>query len=175
MLAETDILNEMSGLKKFAIKLCGNDSDADDLVQTTILKALTHKEKFETGSRPFSWLSRIMFNTYATAYKRRTRYETQYDPEPALMAAAVLPQQEDKMMISEIQDAMGQLQAEHRQVLMMVCAYGMSYEEVADQLRIPTGTVRSRLSRARDAIQSLLADNDNRARVIHRQLASSVH
>ncbi|MES2729068.1 MAG: RNA polymerase sigma factor [Pseudomonadota bacterium] len=175
MLAERDLLNEMEGLKKFAIKLCGNHADADDLLQTTILKALKNKDKFETDSRVFSWLSRIMFNSYVTDYKRKAKYETQYDPEPAIMAATVAPNQEDKMMISEIQEAMTQLSAEHRQMLMMVCAYGMSYEEVADKLGIPTGTVRSRLSRARDTLQGMLTSNDNHTRVLSRQAAAAVH
>ncbi len=175
MLTETDMLKEVDGLKKFAVKLCGNTADADDLLQTTLLKALDNRDKYVNDGRAFSWLSRIMFNSYVTAYRRKTRFETQYDPEPVLLAAPINPDQEDKMMISEIQDAMQTLRPEYRQILMMVCAYGLSYDEVAKHLEIPVGTVRSRLSRARDMLQSRLASQDRSSRTIHRQVLGTMH
>ena len=164
MLAENVLLQEVTGLKKFAIKLCGNDVDADDLLQTTLLKALDNREKFITDGPAFSWLSRIMFNTHVTNRKKRNRYETQYDPEPFLALASTAHTQEDQVMMKEVQEAMNKIKPAYKEILMMICAMGLSYEEAAAQLGIPMGTVRSRLSRARDTLQQVLATNDNNAR-----------
>ncbi|HAJ89947.1 MAG TPA: RNA polymerase subunit sigma [Rhodospirillaceae bacterium] len=164
MLTNATLFAELEGLNRFALKLCKNKSDADDLVQTTIVRALSHKESFEDGTKAFSWLSRIMYNSFATAYKRKIRYESQYDPEPEILNVRFESSQEDKIMVREVQSAMEELCPQHREILMLICAYEMSYEEASTHLNIPVGTVRSRLSRARESLMVAMSGNDNHKR-----------
>lgn len=152
MLTDSELFCELEGLNRFAVKLCRNPADAEDLVQSTIEKALRNREKFHDGTKAFSWLSKIMFNIFATGYKRQSKFESMYDPEPLLMNIESAPTQEDMIMVHEVQNALMKLSAPHREILILICAYEMSYEEVSDRLDIPVGTVRSRLSRARDAL-----------------------
>lgn len=161
MLTNHALFAELDGLNRFALKLCKNRSDADDLVQTTIMRALAHRDSFEEGTKAFSWLSRIMYNSFATTYKRKIRYESQYDPEPEIMKVQFESSQEDKVMLHEVQAAMQELCPQHRDILMLICGYEMTYEEAAIHLNIPIGTVRSRLSRAREALLAVMSGNDN--------------
>ena len=161
MLTNNALFAELEGLNRFALKLCKNKSDADDLVQTTIVRALSHRDSFEDGTKAFSWLSRIMYNSFATTYKRKIRYESQYDPEPEILKVRFESSQEDKVMITEVQEAMQELCPQHREILMLICAYEMSYDEAAAKLNIPVGTVRSRLSRARESLLDIMSGNDN--------------
>lgn len=161
MLTNSALFAELDGLNRFALKLCKNKSDADDLVQTTIVRALSHKDSFEEGTKAFSWLSRIMYNSFATTYKRKVRYESQYDPEPEILKVKFESSQEDKVMVNEVQQAMEELCPQHREILMLICAYEMSYEEASIHLKIPVGTVRSRLSRARESLMGIMTGNDN--------------
>ncbi len=173
MLTNSALFAELEGLNRFALKLCKNKSDADDLVQTTIVRALSHKESFEEGTKAFSWLSRIMYNSFATTYKRKVRYESQYDPEPEILKVKSESTQEDKVMIREVQSAMEKLCPQHREILMLICAYEMSYEEASMHLRIPVGTVRSRLSRARESLLVVMSGNDNQRKGRIPQLKSA--
>lgn len=162
MLTDIALFKEIDGLNRFAMKLCKNTADAEDLVQTTLVKALSHREKFQEDTKTFSWLSRIMYNTFVTSYNRKTKYESQYDPEPALMSARCEAAQETELMAKEVATAMKNINPQYKEILMLVCAYEMSYEEVSQTLKIPLGTVRSRLSRAREKLMEVLAENDNR-------------
>lgn len=69
-------------------------------------------------------------------------------------------------MVREVQDAMQKLCAQHREILMLICAYEMSYEEASQRLNIPVGTVRSRLSRARESLLQIMSGNDNQAMAV---------
>ena len=158
MLSDTMLMNEMDGLRKFAFKLCKSQSDADDLVQSTILRALQNRDKFDDEGRAFGWLSKIMFNLFVTGYKRKTRFESQYDPEPVLMSMAVSSAQEDHVMVQEVKAALTKMNPQHKEILMLACVYEMTYDEISMALKIPLGTVRSRLSRAREALLGIIDD-----------------
>ena len=84
MFNNTDLTNEMDRLKKFAYRLTKNTHDAEDLVQSTVLRAMEKKHLFQDGTNLYSWSSKIMFNLFVSSYRRKTKYETQYDPEPYL-------------------------------------------------------------------------------------------
>src|SRR5690606_35270549 len=82
-------------------------------------------------------------------YRRKTKFESQYDPEPLIAARSVEADQQTKTELKAVGRAMEELSPEHKEILVLVCVKGMQYQEVADMLAIPVGTVRSRLSRAR--------------------------
>lgn len=144
---------ETHKLQKFALRLTRNKSDADDLVQATLLRALEKNQLFADGTDLFKWTARIMFNSFVSQYRRKTKFETQYDPSAYIDSLSVAPNQEEAMDLKIVSAAMQRLSKEHRQILVMVCVRGMQYEEAASTLSLPVGTIRSRLSRARDALQ----------------------
>ncbi|MBL8639309.1 MAG: sigma-70 family RNA polymerase sigma factor [Alphaproteobacteria bacterium] len=161
MLSDKMLFEEMNGLNRFAMKLCRNRADAEDLVQTTIEKALKNRDKFVEDTKAFSWLSKIMYNSFVTFYNRKVKYESQYDPEPILLSVSSHSTQDEQLMVKEVSKAIQLINPQHREILILICVQEMSYEEAAESLNIPLGTVRSRLSRARSALMDLMPDNDN--------------
>lgn len=153
MFEPSALINETSKLQRFALRLTRNKSDADDLVQSTLLRALEKNEQFQGGTDLFKWTARIMFNSFVSQYRRKTKFESQYDPSTYIDSLSVMPNQEDSMDLKTVNIAMGRLSPEHREILIMVCVRGLRYEEAAEKLALPVGTVRSRLSRARTALQ----------------------
>ncbi len=157
MFKQAELITEMDNLRKFACRLTNNPVEADDLLQSTILRAIEKKDYFETGTNLFSWTSKIMFNLFVTDYRRKTKFESQYDPEPLIAARSVEADQQAKTELKAVGRAMELLSPEHKEILVLVCVKGMQYQEVADMLAIPVGTVRSRLSRARTQLMGMMA------------------
>jgi RNA polymerase sigma-70 factor, ECF subfamily len=156
MFTQEALVGEIANLRRFALRLTRNANDAEDLVQGTLLRALEKKDYFETDTNLFSWASKIMFNLFASQYRRKKRFETQYDPVPYIEQVSVGPSQETSADLSRVRDSMKLLSKEHREMLILICIRGLRYEEVSEMLQIPVGTVRSRLSRARKQLQDLL-------------------
>lgn len=153
MFAQRALIDETVSLRKFALRLTGNKADADDLVQSTLLRAIEKAHYFEDGTNLRKWALKIMFNLFVTEYRRKTKFETQYDPEPYIHAQSIEAEQDHHVELHDVGAAMNQLSSEHREILMLVCVKDMPYQEVSDALNIPVGTVRSRLSRARENLQ----------------------
>lgn len=156
MFTNQELLCERDSLYRFALRLTRNQSEADDLLQSTLLRALEKKDYFQDGSNLFSWTSKIMFNIFAGQYRRKKKFETQYDPQHYIDQASIVPSQEVVVDLAKVKECMKDLSKEHREILVMVCIRGLRYEEVSEALQIPVGTVRSRLSRARTQLQELL-------------------
>jgi RNA polymerase sigma-70 factor (ECF subfamily) len=156
MFTHTELLNETTGLGKFALKLTRNSADADDLLQSSLLTALDKQSQFEQGTNLFSWISRIMFNTFISNYRRNIHLDTQFDPQIYIDQKFVEGTQETEVELDLVGEAMSALSEDHQQILKMVCIEGMQYNEVAEALRIPVGTVRSRLFRARSGLEEKL-------------------
>lgn len=156
MFNQNELVNEMENLRKFAIRLTKNTSDADDLLQSTVLRALEKKDYFQEGTDLFKWTSKIMFNLFVTNYRRKVKFESQYDPSDAINAQSVDADQTTKAELNAVGRAMESLSDEHKEVLVLICIKGMAYQDVADTLSVPVGTVRSRLSRARSQLAGLM-------------------
>ena len=159
MFANTALVQETDHLKKFALKLTRNLSDAEDLLQATVLRAIEKKHLFKEDSNLFSWTSRIMYNLFVSAYRRKVKFESQYDPENYIQKQKVDAKQDIEMEIQDLDTALNKLSDTHREILVMVCIKEMPYAEVAEKLDIPVGTVRSRLSRARASLQDIMEMN----------------
>jgi RNA polymerase sigma-70 factor, ECF subfamily len=156
MFTQNALVAETERLQKFALRLTRNKQNADDLLQSTCLRALEKSDYFQEGSNLFSWTSKIMYHIFVSDYRRKVRFETQYDPEPYLEKQSVLPQQDTNMELADVQRAMNSLTSEHRTILNVICIEGSNYQEASEILNIPVGTVRSRLSRARSSLQCIL-------------------
>lgn len=158
MFNNQDLTVEVPRLEKFAMKLTRKQHEADDLVQSTLLRAIEKKHLFQENTDLFKWTSKMMYNLFVSGYRRKVKFETQYDPENYLKKQSIEAPQETQMELVKVKQAMTLLSSTHREVLVMVCIQGMAYQDVADALDVPVGTVRSRLSRAREQLQTLLSE-----------------
>jgi RNA polymerase sigma-70 factor (ECF subfamily) len=163
MFTHAELMSQRAGLHRFAFQLARNAPDADDLLQATLLRAMEKMHLFQPGTSLFKWGSKIMYNLFVSEYRRKVRFQTQYDPEYYIDGMSQSASQESHMELSEVNDAMQRLTPEHREVLILIAVYGMRYDDVAKTLQIPVGTVRSRLSRARQSLDALLNESKSSA------------
>lgn len=141
-------------LRRFALTLTRSQVDADDLVQSTLERALASLQQWELGTRLDSWLYRIAQNLWID--QRRTA-RLQAPTEGADAATLLVGEDgreinERQLMIRDAVRALASLPAEQQAALALVSIEGMSYEEAARILNVPIGTVMSRLARARRAV-----------------------
>jgi RNA polymerase sigma-70 factor (ECF subfamily) len=157
----------MDALYNYAVYLSGNTETANDLLQETFLKAYRFYEKFERGTNAKAWLYRIMKNTYINEYRRIKRVPeiVEYDEKISPYQQGVIEQtgQDDlrkaidgETFDDELLGAISALPEKFKSVVILRDVEEMPYEEIADILRIPVGTVRSRLHRARALLFSSL-------------------
>lgn len=149
-------------LFNFACWLTQDTSEAEDLVQEAYAKALRGFSSFQTGTNFRAWMYRILRNVFLssrTGLKTAVEF-TEEDPESG--AATILTTPEslylEKANRALLQHAMEELPVHFREILLLCEVEEMSYQEIAETLSIPIGTVMSRLSRARKALRSLLEE-----------------
>lgn len=153
-----------------AMRLAGNPSDAADLVQETYLKAYQAFDRFEQGTNLKAWLYRILTNTFINLYRKRQRAgiqdgldeleEWQLGEASSLTQTATRSAEAeaiDRMPDSAVREALQSLTEERRLVIYLADVEGMSYQEIADIMGTPVGTVMSRLHRGRRELRELLA------------------
>ncbi|MET0240681.1 MAG: sigma-70 family RNA polymerase sigma factor [Sphingobium sp.] len=142
-------------LRAFARSLCGDRDKADDLVQDTMLKAWAARDRFEAGTKFKAWTFTILRNHYFSQ-TRRLRFVGEWDDLVAdrLLAA---PASQDKMVeMRDLLRALQQLPVAQREALILVGAGGISYEETAEISGVAVGTVKSRVARARAALEAIM-------------------
>ena len=154
-----DVVGLIPALRAFAWSLSHNGSDADDLVQDTLIKAWTNRDKFEPGTNLRAWLFTILRNTYYTAVLRRRREVRDETGEYAGMLKTPATQEWSVAMRS-LQAALQKLPAEHREALILVGAAGLSYEEAAEICGCALGTIKSRVNRARARLLKVMDADD---------------
>jgi RNA polymerase sigma-70 factor (ECF subfamily) len=150
-----DVVALIPALRAFAWSLSHNSADADDLVQDTLIKAWTHKDKFEPGTNLRAWLFTILRNTYYTnAVRRRREVADENGKHAATLSAG--PTQDWSVAMRALQAALQQLPDEHREALILVGAAGLTYEEAAEICGCALGTIKSRVNRARARLLRLM-------------------
>jgi RNA polymerase sigma-70 factor (ECF subfamily) len=153
-----DIINLIPALRRFARRLCtGRLFDAEDLVQETLLRAIANLDKFQPGTNLKSWLFTIMKNTNLTKCVRGRR-EVVGINDIGGMSPSLLPTQEWTIRGHEFERAMEDLSPTQRQAATKVLIDGSPYEDAAVAFGCALGTVKSRVSRARDALARSLGD-----------------
>ena len=147
------------------LRVLGHAEDAADVVQDSFLNAFQSLGSFKGDAEFFTWLYRIAFNS-AMSHKRRkratisldvARAEGKFDPEDPtdyIKPGSSLARMEEE---GQLHKAMSRLSAEHKEVLVLKDIEGLRYEQIADILEVPIGTIRSRLHRARIELHSLLS------------------
>jgi RNA polymerase sigma-70 factor (ECF subfamily) len=156
--ARQDIVKLIPALRAFARTFCRNPSDADDLVQETLMKALANLDKFERGTKLKSWLFTIMRNTFYTRSRILGR-EAPGLEENVSGDMAIEASQEAAARTREVQRALQKLPPHYREVLTLVAILGESYEATAAICDCAVGTVKSRLNRARHQILQELGED----------------
>jgi len=150
-----DIEAEIPRLRRFARALTRDPVAADDLVQDCLTRALGKLHLWEEGTDLRAWLFTILHNQHVNHIRRKVREGAAVglsEREPLLSHAA---QQGRRLELRDLERAIGKLPDAQRSVILLVGLEGMRYEEVALVLNVPVGTIRSRLSRAREALRRL--------------------
>lgn len=142
-------------LRRYAWSLLRNASDADDLVQDCLVRALDKLGTVHSEGQLRPWLFTIMHNLYVNRW-RRTGHRTEVPVEDADVEISAPPAQPASTEIREVLRGLQTLPADQRQVILLVAVEGFEYAEVAIILGIPIGTVMSRLSRARDRLRDFV-------------------
>ncbi len=150
-----ELPDHLAALRAFALSLTRNGSAADDLVQDTIVKAWTNIDKFTPGSNLRAWLFTILRNTFYSD-RRKSRREVSDGEGHHAATLVTKPAHDGRLAFTEFSVAFDQLSPEHREVLILVGASGFSCEDAAGMMGVAVGTVKSRASRARARLASLL-------------------
>ncbi len=157
MSIEREIEAQIPSLRRFARALCRDVHLADDLVQDTLERALSRLFLWRRGSNLRAWLFTILRNLFLNG--RRTRYApaTTLTPEQWEGLLTHLPEQPARMEALDLLRALDRLTEDQRDVILLVGLEGFTYEEAAQVLDLPLGTVMSRLSRGRETLRLLMS------------------
>jgi RNA polymerase sigma-70 factor (ECF subfamily) len=133
-----------------------NPSAADDLVQETLARAVAKQHLWQPGTNLRAWLFTLMHNQHVNDVRRSVREGTNVDIDDLQNAMASPSDASASVLLRDLDRGLAALPIEQRQTILLVGLEGMSYEETAAVLAVPVGTVRSRLSRGRDALRKLM-------------------
>jgi len=150
-----DIVNCVSHLQRYAQRLAGNRTVADDLVQETVLRALTHSEQYQRGTNLIAWLMTILRHTYFNE-KRRERRLGGFDAKIAASLQTPSGEQDWYLCMRDVECRFACLSRVQQEALVLVGANGFSYDRAAQIAGCAVGTMKSRVSRARDHLEELV-------------------
>ena len=157
-----ELVGLLPRLRRFGRALTRHREDADDLVQIALERALNHRAQWEPGTRLDSWMFRIMKNAWIDEVRSRRRSSEVLVSDEEIESAGVATPDSHLDSLA-IQAAMLRLSEDQRLAVGLVLVEGMPYKEAAEVLEIPIGTLTSRLARARERLQELLAEDSGRA------------
>ncbi len=166
---ETLAVPHKDALYNFALKMTNDTDEADDLLQETFLKAFKYFDKFERGTNCKAWLYSIMRNTYINDYRREQKLpgKVDYDDiqnfyenikETEVEYGHIVEDAFSNTLNDEVTEAISDLPKDFQTIILLSDVEGFTYEEIAEFLSCPIGTVRSRLHRARKMLYSKLYD-----------------
>ncbi len=166
---ESEMLPHMAALYNFALRMTGDPDDAKDLVQETFMKAYRFFDKYAQGTNAKAWLFRIMKNSYINRYRKESKepdkidYDDIKDFYATVKDSAVDTNDLQEKIFGglfedEVAKALQELPEDFRTVVILCDIEGYTYEEIADFIEIPIGTVRSRLHRGRKMLRSMLRE-----------------
>ncbi|MGF6792985.1 RNA polymerase sigma-70 factor (ECF subfamily) [Paraburkholderia sp. 35.1] len=140
----------------FSLRLCGNQHDAEDLVQRACVRGLERAHQLQPGTSPLSWMFSIVHSTWINELRaRNVRNRSSMEWDDDFLQTVADPDArtpEENLLNGEIIAAVNRLPEAQRIVMLLVAVEGLSYAEAAEALGVPIGTIMSRLSRARQTI-----------------------
>ncbi|MEX2435418.1 MAG: sigma-70 family RNA polymerase sigma factor [Balneolaceae bacterium] len=164
-----EIIPHLDALYNFGLRLTADPNDAEDLVQDTIVKAYRFFSSYEKGTNAKAWLFRILKNSYINNYRKKSKkpQEVDYD-EVATFYETIRAERtetsdlEDKMfrelIDDDISNALDEIPEDFRTVVLLCDVEDFTYEEIANMLDVPIGTIRSRLHRGRNLLKAQLME-----------------
>jgi RNA polymerase sigma-70 factor, ECF subfamily len=154
---------ELTGLipqmRAFARSLCRDATAADDLAQDALLKAWNNRASYEPGTNMKAWTFMILRNQFYSD-KRRSWRSSQLDPEVAERTLEAASNPIASLELDEVRRALACLPDDQREALILIGAGGLSYEEVSEICGCAIGTIKSRVSRARDRLAAIIESGD---------------
>lgn len=161
----TKLTNEKQSLNNFAMSLTHNTDDALDLLQDTFVKAITYKDKFEDSTNFRAWLFTIMKNTFINSYRRsvRTKQIMQTNSDVAMSRAWKNNYQdftESRLAAKDIYNKIEKLEDQYKIPFTRYYS-GYKYEEIATEMKLPLGTIKSRIFLARKILMSAILKSQN--------------
>lgn len=155
--------DELTGLipqmRAFARSLCRDAVAADDLAQDALLKAWNNRASYQPGTNMKAWTFMILRNQFYSD-KRRSWRSSQLDPEVAERTLEAASNPIASLELDEVRRALACLPDDQREALILIGAGGLSYEEVSEICGCAIGTIKSRVSRARDRLASIIESGD---------------
>ncbi len=166
---EDEIIPHLDAMYNFALRLTSDPNDAEDLVQDTIVKAFRFFSSYEKGTNAKAWLFRILKNSYINNYRKKSKQPNQVDYDEVSSFYETIRADrtdtsdlEDRMfrelIDDDISNALEELPEDFRTVVLLCDVEGFTYEEIANMLDVPIGTIRSRLHRGRNLLKAELMD-----------------
>jgi RNA polymerase sigma-70 factor (ECF subfamily) len=152
---EEQLVAEVPNLRAFARSLAQNHAVADDLVQETVLKAWTNLESYQEGTNLRAWLFTILRNTF---FSLKRKYKREVEDADGVHAARIvqIAEQDGAMALADFRRALSKLPIEQREAIVLVGAEGFTYDEAAKICGCASGTMKSRVNRARNSLTALL-------------------
>lgn len=165
---EATAVPHLSAMYNFALRLTADEEDAQDLVQETMLKAYRFWDSFEKGTNIKAWLYRILKNSFINKYRKTAKEPNKIDYDEVkefyntIKDESVDPNDLETQLFGGLLDdditiALQKLPADFRTVVILCDIEGQTYEEIADMVGCPVGTVRSRLHRGRKMLHDILS------------------
>jgi RNA polymerase sigma-70 factor (ECF subfamily) len=147
-------------MKAFAYRFTKSSTDAEDLAQETIVRALARLDLFEPGTCLKSWMFTILRNHFCTQYKRAKRFRLASDICEQTFDIPVPSQQEWSLRLSDVSEEIDRLPEQMREALMLIIA-GSSYNDAAKVCGCEVGTIKSRVGRARMSLMAALSETSS--------------
>ena len=154
---KTELTALIPQMRAFARSLCRDATAADDLAQDALLKAWNNRASFEPGTNMKAWTFMILRNQFYSD-KRRSWRSSQLDPEVAERTLEAASNPIASLELDEVRRALACLPDDQREALILIGAGGLSYEEVSEICGCAIGTIKSRVSRARDRLATIIED-----------------
>ena len=157
-----ELVTHLPALRAFALSLTRNRATADDMMQDAVLKAWSNMDKFQRGTNMRAWLFTILRNNYYSSRRKLNREVADID-NVFSDTLSVKPDHDGRLQMMDFKDAFEKLADEHREALILVGASGFSYDDAAEMCGVATGTMKSRVNRARAKLSELLHLEDDEA------------
>ena len=156
------VTEQIPRLRRYARALTSDRARADDLVQDTLMRALAKEHLWQRGTNLRAWLFTIMHNQNVNIVRHGMRDAAAVDVEQVSATLIATTDPTASSQLRELDRALSRLPLGQRQVILLVGLEGMSYDDAAEILGIPIGTIRSRLSRGRQTLRELLDMDEER-------------
>ena len=147
-------------LRAFARGLCRHRELADDIAQASLLRAWAARDSFTPGTNFRAWMFMIVRNHFYTTVRKNAR-SVSWDPAAAERLLTEQPSQEFGLHLQDVERALAMLPPQQREMILLVAAAGLSYEDAAMVAGCSLGTVKSRVGRARAALQKIVTEGNS--------------